>query len=392
MVFERELFPRPHVGESLVPSSTRVFRDLDFLPVMEEAGFPHKFGAVWTATGEFAAHVRARLGRARGRLRGRHPVRGAGAGGGGTRTTPTTWIGANSTAAAAPCRQKLGAEVREGVGVQDVDFSDPGMPHIRFNPGRPGTGNPQSGSSSTPAAADTFLGNRLKLKVMDKVFDQYAIHTWFTGYDRLATMKGNQQKGDYIYVHFLPITNSWVWQIPISDTVTSIGVVTQKRISRRRKTGSSSSGTAWPAGPSSTRRCAVPGRYGPSPKRATTATPCSRLPATAGYGGRRRPLRGSDLFHRGEHRTEQLTLRPSRYPRGRWKPAILQRELRTTTKRRSGGERRTGTISSPSTTGSTCCSPRSSGTRATGSTCSSSSRGTSTRRRSRRSLPACGRS
>ena len=48
VVFERELFPRPHVGESLVPSSTRVFKDLDFLPQMEEAKFPHKFGAVWT--------------------------------------------------------------------------------------------------------------------------------------------------------------------------------------------------------------------------------------------------------------------------------------------------------------------------------------------------------
>ena len=29
VVFERELMPRPHVGESLVPSSTRVFKDLD---------------------------------------------------------------------------------------------------------------------------------------------------------------------------------------------------------------------------------------------------------------------------------------------------------------------------------------------------------------------------
>jgi len=27
----------------------------------------------------------------------------------------------------------------------------------------------------------------------------------------------------------LPITNSWVWQIPITDTITSIGVVTQKK-------------------------------------------------------------------------------------------------------------------------------------------------------------------
>src|SRR5206468_13111329 len=49
VVFERELMPRPHVGESLVPSSTRVFKDLDFLPKMEEANFPHNFGAAWTA-------------------------------------------------------------------------------------------------------------------------------------------------------------------------------------------------------------------------------------------------------------------------------------------------------------------------------------------------------
>jgi len=52
VVFERELMPRPHVGESLVPSSTRVFKDLDFLPKMEEAKFPHKFGAAWTAASD----------------------------------------------------------------------------------------------------------------------------------------------------------------------------------------------------------------------------------------------------------------------------------------------------------------------------------------------------
>src|ERR1700674_1479031 len=49
VVFERELFPRPHVGESLVPSSTRVFKDLDFLPTMEALGSPHKLGAAWTS-------------------------------------------------------------------------------------------------------------------------------------------------------------------------------------------------------------------------------------------------------------------------------------------------------------------------------------------------------
>jgi FADH2 O2-dependent halogenase len=34
---------------------------------------------------------------------------------------------------------------------------------------------------------------------------------------------------DYIYIHFLPMSNTWMWQIPITDEITSIGVVTQKK-------------------------------------------------------------------------------------------------------------------------------------------------------------------
>ena len=74
----------------------------------------------------------------------------------------------------------------------------------------------------------TLLGNQLKLKRPDPVFDQYALHTWFEGYDRRALAKTDQFAG-YIFIHFLPISNTWIWQIPISETVTSIGVVTQKK-------------------------------------------------------------------------------------------------------------------------------------------------------------------
>src|SRR5260370_22570852 len=51
VIFERELFPRPHVGESLVPSSTRVFKELNFLQHLDQAGFPRKYGAAWTTSG-----------------------------------------------------------------------------------------------------------------------------------------------------------------------------------------------------------------------------------------------------------------------------------------------------------------------------------------------------
>ena len=34
---------------------------------------------------------------------------------------------------------------------------------------------------------------------------------------------------DFIFIHFLPISNTWIWQIPITETITSIGVVTQRK-------------------------------------------------------------------------------------------------------------------------------------------------------------------
>ena len=75
----------------------------------------------------------------------------------------------------------------------------------------------------------TMVGNQMKWRIQDKVFNQYAIHTWFDGYDRRCMASNKQTQGDFIFIHFLPITNTWVWQIPINETVTSIGVVTQKQ-------------------------------------------------------------------------------------------------------------------------------------------------------------------
>jgi len=225
-VLEKELFPRPHVGESLVPSSSRVFKDLGFFETMESERFPHKFGAVWTANGSDRAYEHDWDGLA---ADCRADIR--------FEERDQTGVDQNYTYHVDRGKfdqlllqhaAKLGAHVLEGAGVRDVDFESK-WPRIKF------VGAAKEHSVSCRIIADasgrkTFLGNRLKLKVKDPVFDQYAIHTWFDDYDRLAAMGPDQKhKGDYIYVHFLPITNSWVWQIPITNTITSIGVVTQKR-------------------------------------------------------------------------------------------------------------------------------------------------------------------
>jgi 1H-pyrrole-2-carbonyl-[peptidyl-carrier protein] chlorinase len=224
VIFERELFPRPHVGESLVPSSTRVFRDLDFLDQMEEAKFPHKFGAVWTAKEQAPAYEHGWDGlspddHASIRFDEREQP--------GVDKNYTYHVDRGKfDLMLLQHAHKLGAVVYEGVRVSGVDFS-PAHPVVKFRMGARDMG------VSVRMVVDasgrhTVLGNQLKLKVNDTVFDQYALHTWFGGYDRIAMAKSPSHI-DYIYVHFLPISNSWVWQIPITDDITSIGVVTQKK-------------------------------------------------------------------------------------------------------------------------------------------------------------------
>jgi 1H-pyrrole-2-carbonyl-[peptidyl-carrier protein] chlorinase len=228
-VLEREIFPRFHIGESFVPSSTRIFKELGFLEQMESNGFLHKRGAAWTgASGAktyqdcvFYDPFTGNLGE------DIHPCSMA-----EIRFEEREQPGVDQKYTYHVARDKfdllllqhahkLGAQVYEGIAVQGVEFKKDEYPKICFSMGS------KKSSMRVRVVVDasgrrTVLGNQLKLKIMDNVFDQYAIHTWFEGYER-------QGWSEHTFVHFLPITNSWIWQIPITDTVTSIGVVTQKR-------------------------------------------------------------------------------------------------------------------------------------------------------------------
>ena len=56
-IIESANHPRAHVGESMVTSSTRVFKEIGFLETMEREGFIRKYGASWHAPshgGKFA--------------------------------------------------------------------------------------------------------------------------------------------------------------------------------------------------------------------------------------------------------------------------------------------------------------------------------------------------
>lgn len=230
VVFESENMPREHVGESLVPSSTRILRDLGFLPKMEASGFPRKYGAAWTAASKSPVYSHSFYSMDFDGLRAgsgvdiRFEEREKDTG------QKYTWHvdRGRFDLMLLQHANELGAEVYQGVKVSGVDFdADPGFASVKYSIGK------KEMSTSCRIAVDasgrkTLIGNQMKWKVKDPLFDQYAIHSWFEGYDRTA-MAYKEGMNNYIFIHFLPMTNTWVWQIPITETVTSVGVVTQKR-------------------------------------------------------------------------------------------------------------------------------------------------------------------
>ncbi|MFI6291651.1 NAD(P)/FAD-dependent oxidoreductase [Nonomuraea sp. NPDC050790] len=223
-VFERETFPREHVGESLVPATTPVLIETGCMDKVEQAGFPKKYGAAWTSAEERdidqmgfrnltngfrSAEVlfaeREQLGVDRDYTF--HVDRGL------------------FDQILLKNAESLGATVYQGVPVGEVDLSGE-RPVMRVRIG--GQSVPITVRMVVDASGRrTHLGTQLKTKIVDPVFNQYAVHTWFDNLDR-AALAVDKEQADYIFIHFLPVADTWVWQIPITDTITSVGVVSQR--------------------------------------------------------------------------------------------------------------------------------------------------------------------
>lgn len=225
-VFEGDIFPRPHVGESLVPATTPVLLQTGAMSKVEDAGFPRKYGAAWTSAESRSVPHNGFTGLT-------HDFRAA-----EISFSERDQPGVDRDYTFHVDRGKfdhillehassLGARVFYGDRVLGADFSDPRAVTLTCRD----TGGSKSFRVQMAVDASgrhTMLGRQLRVKVPDPVFNQYAIHSWFDGLDRRALAVDSAQ-ADYIFIHFLPIKDTWVWQIPITDTITSVGVVTQKQ-------------------------------------------------------------------------------------------------------------------------------------------------------------------
>ena len=209
VILEKVHHPRPHVGESLVPSTTRIFKDIDFLSTMEKEGFVKKYGAAWHSThrdSEFALWFREYPQPGVDQDYTYHVDRG--------RFDQLLFLHARTS----------GADVLEDAHVREVHFEGDRAVGVTFlEAGIEKRLNARCVVNASGRAC--VLGTLLRWKEKDPLFDQFAAHSWFEGVQR-----GTRETGDFIHIYFLPVERGWAWQIPIGDTITSVGAVTDKSV------------------------------------------------------------------------------------------------------------------------------------------------------------------
>ena len=213
-ILEAVRHPRFHIGETLVTATTRTFEEIGFLETMEREGFIHKYGASWHNWHDSSC-FRIEFGE----------VAQPGV------DQPYTYHveRARFDQLLLEHAQSLGSRVRQECRVLKVLFEAGRACGVRVR---------EDGKESElrcrvvvdASGRGTVLGRQLRLKRNDPNFDQFAMATWFENVDR-----GPAPGEDDLHVFFLPSRRGWAWLIPLSETVTSIGVVAEKEVFRASK-------------------------------------------------------------------------------------------------------------------------------------------------------------
>ncbi|HVG07976.1 MAG TPA: NAD(P)/FAD-dependent oxidoreductase [Thermoanaerobaculia bacterium] len=225
-LIEREVFPRYHIGESLLPSCLEIADLIGARELIEKESFQRKPGA-------YLEWGRESWSLDFGELRGRH-------------TYSFQVERSRFDHLLLQHARSQGAEVHEGVEVQSLDFDDTGRPcraHWVQRGDDPGASGVMSGvivfdylidaSGRNGIMATRYLRNRK----YHQVFQNVALWGYWEGAvcDEPGYREGSIAVGS--------IPDGWLWSIPLGDGRTSIGAVLHKtafsRMSRRMNKPSS---------------------------------------------------------------------------------------------------------------------------------------------------------
>lgn len=203
LVLEKEVFPRFHIGESLLPYNQKIFRDLGVLPAIQAAGFPRKVGAqFFLGNGSLST----RFVFAQGKF---------------TREPEVVQVErAKFDHILLKHARATGADIREGwTVVKTVSDASGVKVEARDSDGK--VHSFRAAFIVDASGRANLTGNQENLRVVHPRLKKLAVFSHFTG----VTLDAGDAGGDTIITR---LHDKWFWIIPVSAEKTSVGLVLDK--------------------------------------------------------------------------------------------------------------------------------------------------------------------
>jgi flavin-dependent dehydrogenase len=203
LVLEKEIFPRFHIGESLLPCNQTILRDMGVLPALHAAGFPRKVGAQFhLGNGSLGTRFVFREGKFN-----REPE------------TIQVERAAFDHILLKHARAS-GADVREGWSVQRFS-SDAGGVNVEARAPDGQTHSLRAAFLIDASGRGNVTGNQEGQRIIHPDLKKLSVFGHFTG----VRLDPGEAGGDTIIIR---LPNKWFWIIPISAEKTSVGLVLDK--------------------------------------------------------------------------------------------------------------------------------------------------------------------
>ena len=200
-VFERATFPRPHVGESLLPATLAILEEIGVLPAVAAEGFVKKWGATmcWGKDAEpWSWHFRE--------TNRRYPH------------AYQVWR-PRFDQILLQHSQQCGAVVEQGMAVADVLFEGDRATAVVLQDGR----RIDASMIVDASGQATLLANKLRLKAWDSYFRNLAVYGYFRDCRHLDSP-------DHGNIFIESYANGWLWKIPLAGGLSSIGAVVDRDV------------------------------------------------------------------------------------------------------------------------------------------------------------------
>jgi flavin-dependent dehydrogenase len=201
-LFEREKFPRFHIGESLIPETYWVLERLNMLPKMQQSHFVKKYSVQFVnASGKLSAPFY---------FWDNKP-----------HECSQTWqvVRSEFDQMLLDNAREHGVDARDGVHVVDVLFEGDRACGVRISD-ESGRRDVRAKVVVDASGQAAMLQNRFKLRLWDPVLNKGAIWTYWQG----AYRDTGRDEGATMVLQTVD-KQGWFWYIPLHDNIVSVGVV-----------------------------------------------------------------------------------------------------------------------------------------------------------------------